>query len=258
MATPPSAPRARSIDPKRETSRDRPRRAELHGWRKHWQRQQAPSGHRTLVVPFGSRSQRDATDPERGALSRRGELRLRPRYHPSCAAVEPWRAHLLAVACVGATHPILLAGACSGFLRSNARGRVPRSVANPGLPPAPGRCGVHSPYFSPSPRAMRYQDNGYRSRLVTGDLRSAVRTGRPRGERERPSGWNISSIAAPRSRFRLEPNDRGFRSTPKTAWYGYTPGDDSSRKTIVEPWNLRRCRQIGLNNPWNLLLPEIP
>lgn len=209
------------------------------------------------MVPFGSRSKRDATDPERVALSRRGELRLRPRYHPSCAAVEPWRTHLSAVACVGATHPILLAGVNTGFLRSNARGRVPESVANPGLPPAPGRCGVHSPYSSPSPRAMRFQNNGYRYRFESGDLRSAVRSGRPRGERERPSGWNISSIAAPRSRFRLEPYDRGFRSTPKTAWYGYTPGDDSSRKTIVEPCNVRRYRRIGLNCSRCLLLPEI-
>lgn len=150
------------------------------------------------TFPFDSRLQRDATDPEQIALSRRGELRLRPRYHPSCAADHQWRAHLSAVACVGATHPILLAG-CSGFLRSNAQGRVPDSIAIPGLPPLPGRCDARYPYFSPSSRALRFEIVVLSFWFVSGDARTACqRPGRPRGERERTSGWNISSNALPR------------------------------------------------------------
>ena len=123
------------------------------------------------------------------------------------------RAHLSAVAGVGATHSNLLgqprspeAGDLLNLFRLTAQGRVRESAAIPGLPPSPGRFGARPPYSSPSTRAIRKRTK-LRNRNETmnsriSQLRNALtilqggrqrvgrdrRACRPRGERERAPG----------------------------------------------------------------------
>ena len=83
---------------------------------------------------------------------RRGERRLLPRYHPSCALPDrSGGAHLSVVASVGTTHLGLLV-ARGDVLRPAARRRVRGDAASPRLPPSLGRSRGCRPYSSPSSR----------------------------------------------------------------------------------------------------------
>ena len=72
-----------------------------------------------------------------------------------------------------------------------------------------------------------------------------------------PAGTSAPALCLG-SRSRLEPYDRGFQQTPKTARYGYTPGDDSSRKTIVVIDFLLGSHPTKLHCSRYRLLPELP